>query len=187
MSGGPPAENAGELAPPELRLRHCLATGSAGNPNARAGTVAIAGPAAATSVGCRERPVRRASADFLGVMGALILRARKDQIRPYLPDAAGVPSPLPSSPEKTSPGLEQGWLLAEMEQRFSYTLPELARRFDRSVSWVARRLALVELLPEAIQLQVRAGQIAAQVAMKYLVPVARVEGEQCRRMATAFV
>ncbi len=83
--------------------------------------------------------------------------------------------------------LEQGWLLAEMEQRFGYTLPELARRLDRSVSWVARRLALVELLPEAIQLQVRTGQIAAQTAMKYLVPVARVDEAQCRQMAAAFV
>jgi ParB/RepB/Spo0J family partition protein len=83
--------------------------------------------------------------------------------------------------------LEQGWLLAEMEQQFSYPLAELARRFDRSVSWVTRRLGLVELLPEAIQLQVRCGQIAAQVAMKYLVPVARVDGEQCRQMAAAFV
>ena len=33
--------------------------------------------------------------------------------------------------------LEQGWLLAEMEQRFGYGLEELARRFDRSVSWVS--------------------------------------------------
>jgi ParB family transcriptional regulator, chromosome partitioning protein len=38
--------------------------------------------------------------------------------------------------------LEQGWLLAEMEQRFGYGLDELARRFDRSTSWVSRRLAL---------------------------------------------
>src|SRR5207247_6685394 len=55
--------------------------------------------------------------------------------------------------------LEQGWLLAEMQQRFGYSLEELARRFDRSVSWVSRRLALVELLPETIQQQVRAGAI----------------------------
>ena len=70
--------------------------------------------------------------------------------------------------------LEQGWLLAEMEQRFGYGLDELARRFDRSVSWVSRRLALVELLPEAIQQQVREGKISAHVAMKFLVPVARI-------------
>jgi ParB family chromosome partitioning protein len=83
--------------------------------------------------------------------------------------------------------LEQGWLLAEMEQRFGYSLEELARRFDRSVSWVSRRLALVELLPEAIQQQVREGTIAAQVAMKYLVPMARVNGDDCARMAAALV
>jgi ParB family chromosome partitioning protein len=83
--------------------------------------------------------------------------------------------------------LEQGWLLAEMEQRFGYGLEELARRFDRSASWVSRRLALVELLPEAIQRQVREGKIAAQAAMKYLVPVARVSAGDCTRMAAAFV
>src|SRR5450631_1581772 len=83
--------------------------------------------------------------------------------------------------------LEQGWPLAEMEQRFGYSLDKLARRFDRSVSWVSRRLALVELLPEATQQQVREGTIAAQLAMKYLVPVARVNGEDCARMAGAFV
>jgi ParB family transcriptional regulator, chromosome partitioning protein len=89
------------------------------------------------------------------------------------------------SPQESA--LEQGWLLAEMEQRFGYGLDELARRFDRSTSWVSRRLALVELLPEAIQQQVREGQISAQVAMKCLVPVARVNAEHCERMAAAFV
>jgi ParB family chromosome partitioning protein len=82
--------------------------------------------------------------------------------------------------------LEQGWLLAEMEQRYSYSLDDLARRFDRSVSWISRRLALVEALPEAVQQQVREGKIAAQLAMKYLVPVARIGVEDCQRMAAAF-
>jgi hypothetical protein len=82
--------------------------------------------------------------------------------------------------------LEVGWLLEELEQRFGYSLEELARRFDRSVSWVSQRLALVELLPEAIQQQVRDGQIAAQVAMKFLVPVARQSLEDCQRMAAIF-
>lgn len=82
--------------------------------------------------------------------------------------------------------LEVGWLLQEMEQRFGYGLEELARRFDRSVSWVSRRLALAELLPETIQQQVREGKIAAQVAMKFLVPVARQSLEDCQRMAAIF-
>ena len=88
------------------------------------------------------------------------------------------------SPQESA--LEQGWLLAEMEQRFGYSVEELARRFDRSASWVSRRLALVEWLPEAVQQQVREGRIAAQVALKYLVPVARVDAEHCQRMAAVF-
>jgi ParB family chromosome partitioning protein len=92
---------------------------------------------------------------------------------------------LRCSPQESA--LEQGWLLVEMEQSFGYSLEELARRLDRSVSWVSRRLALVELLPETIQQQVREGRLGAQLAMKYLVPVARVNLEDCVRMASAFV
>src|SRR5215469_10677203 len=82
--------------------------------------------------------------------------------------------------------LEVGWLLRELEQRFGYSLDELTRRFDRSVTWVSRRLAMVELLPEAIQEQVREGKIAAQAAMKFLAPVARQSLEDCQRMAAIF-
>jgi ParB family chromosome partitioning protein len=89
------------------------------------------------------------------------------------------------SPQESA--LEQGWLLSEMERCFGYALDELARRFDRSISWVSRRLALVELLPEAVQLHVREGTLTAQIAMKYLVPIARVGADDCERMASAFV
>jgi len=47
--------------------------------------------------------------------------------------------------------LEEGWLLQELRDRFAYSLDDLARRFDRSASWVCRRLSLVELLPQKIQ------------------------------------
>ena len=45
-------------------------------------------------------------ADFIGVMGALIVRMAKDQIRPYLIDPTGLPSALPISSEKTSYRIE---------------------------------------------------------------------------------
>ena len=92
---------------------------------------------------------------------------------------------LRCSPQESA--LEQGWLLVEMEQSFGYSLEELARRWDRSVRWVSGRLALVELLPESIQQQVWEGKLGAQVAMKYLVPMARINLEECARMALAFV
>lgn len=82
--------------------------------------------------------------------------------------------------------LEEGWLLGELEERFGYGPQELGRLFDRSVSWVMRRLALVELLPESVQQQVREGKLSAYVASKYLAPVARVSLDDCLRMADAF-
>jgi hypothetical protein len=51
---------------------------------------------------------------------------------------------------------------------------------------VSRRLSLVEQLPEAVQQRVRAGEISAHVAMKYLAPVARANLSDCGRMAEAF-
>ncbi len=81
--------------------------------------------------------------------------------------------------------LEQGWLLAELHRSIGLSLDDLARRFDRSVSWVSRRLALVRELPESIQQQVRRGEIGAHAAMKYLVPMARAKREDCERLAAA--
>ena len=68
---------------------------------------------------------------------------------------------------------EQAWLLRELHERFALSHEELARRFDKSQSWVSRRLALVEDLPGELQERVRSGEIVAHAAMKYLVPMAR--------------
>jgi len=64
-------------------------------------------------------------------------------------------------------------LPAELEHRFGYSLDEPARQFDRSPGWVSRRLAIVALLPDSVQPQIRSGKIAPRVAMKHLVIIAR--------------
>ena len=81
--------------------------------------------------------------------------------------------------------LEQGWLLSELHRGFNLSLHELAMRFDRSTSWVSRRLALVRELPESVQQKVRDGNVGAAAAMKYLVPMARAKRRDCERMAEA--
>jgi len=81
--------------------------------------------------------------------------------------------------------LTQGWILDELRARFALSLEELGRRFDKTPSWVSRRLALVRDLPDAIQTQVRAGRIAPHAAMKYLVPLARANREACLTLADA--
>jgi ParB/RepB/Spo0J family partition protein len=68
---------------------------------------------------------------------------------------------------------EQAWLLRTLHEDHRLALDVLARRFDRSVSWVSRRLSLVRTLPDVVQQHVRDGHVAAHAAMKYLVPLAR--------------
>ena len=79
--------------------------------------------------------------------------------------------------------LEQGWLLSELHTSFGLSMDELAQRFDRSVSWVSRRLSLVRELPESVQHQIRSGKIGAHAAMKYLAPMARAKRCDCERLS----
>ena len=79
--------------------------------------------------------------------------------------------------------LEQAWRLRELRDRFGLSALELARRFDKSVSWVSRRLSLVNALPGAVQEHVRKGAIVAYGAMKYLAPLARANKDDCLRIA----
>ena len=79
--------------------------------------------------------------------------------------------------------LEQAWRLRELRDRFGLSALELARRFDKSVSWVSRRLSLVNALPLAVQEHVRKGAIVAYGAMKYLAPLARANRNDCIKIA----
>lgn len=112
------------------------------------------------------RDTVRASLWEIGEMDALIVA--------HLMKRGEPPSPL-----------EQGWLLRELQERFGLNLNELALRFDRSPSWVSRRLSLVKQLPEEVHDQVRTGRIVAHAAMKYLVPLARANRTDCLRLLEA--
>jgi ParB/RepB/Spo0J family partition protein len=81
--------------------------------------------------------------------------------------------------------LEQGWLLSELHRGLGLDLESLARRFDRSPSWVSRRLGLVEQLPACVQEHVRQGEIGAHAAMKHLLPMARANEEACAVLCAA--
>lgn len=81
--------------------------------------------------------------------------------------------------------VQQGWLLAELQQRFGLSHDELARRFGKSISWVSRRLGLIRELPESIQRAVREGELCAHVAARILVPLARANRDDACRLAEA--
>jgi ParB family transcriptional regulator, chromosome partitioning protein len=81
--------------------------------------------------------------------------------------------------------LQQGWLLQELLERFQMDQKEMARRFDKSRSWISRRLGLVKQLPVEIQDEVRAGRLVPHAVMKYLVPLARANPSAARILSAA--
>jgi len=87
--------------------------------------------------------------------------------------------------EAPDSAIEHGWVLRTLHEDHGLPLEHLARRFDRSVSWVSRRLSLVRDLPAAIQQRVQDGRIVAHAAMKYLVPLARANRADCLRLVEA--
>jgi ParB/RepB/Spo0J family partition protein len=136
-------------------------------------------------IGLAEEPNR-----FLVIDGYKRIRALRrlaqDTVRATVWDMDETEALILDRSLRTAEGetaLEQGWLLEELHRSSGLSLEDLARRFDRSVSWVSRRLALVRELPETVQQQVRCGKIGAQAAMKYLVPMARGNRDACRRLA----
>ena len=127
---------------------------------------------------------------FLVIDGCKRIRAlrrlRQDTVRATVWDMDEVEALVLNRSMRTAEGetaLEQGWLLAELHRSLGLSFEDLARRFDRSVSWVSRRLALVKELPESVQKHVREGKIGAQAAMKHLVPMARAKRYDCERLA----
>jgi ParB/RepB/Spo0J family partition protein len=93
---------------------------------------------------------------------------------------------LMRSASRESP-MEQAWLLEELKSRFRMSPEELARRFDRTPSWVSRRLALVRVLPEPVQAAVRKGRLSSHTAMRVLVPLARANQKDCLALLEALL
>lgn len=121
----------------------------------------------------RIRALKRLAQDVVGVTVWEIAE----------PDALLLERMMRTTP--TEGALEQGWVLRELAGRFGLSLDELARRFDKTKSWVSRRLALVEQLPPEVQERVRTGDFGAHAAMRYFVPLARANAESAVKLALA--
>lgn len=89
-----------------------------------------------------------------------------------------------ASRRRPSP-LEEGWLLAELSDGAGWSRRELSFRFERSPSWVSRRLGLVTALPVSVQEAVRKGQVSPQAAMKSLLPLARANAGHCEMLVAS--
>lgn len=95
------------------------------------------------------------------------------------PDALVLRHRLDGGRQRTP--LEEGWLVAALLDH-GKTPEDVAIALGKSRSWVSRRLALVRTLPESVQDAVRGARVGANVAEKFLVPLARANAEQCARL-----
>jgi len=78
--------------------------------------------------------------------------------------------------------VEEALLIRELHEIHRLKQYEIGHLLGRTQSWVARRLSLVENLPEKILTKVIAGTVSAWAASRILAPMARAMPEHCRQL-----
>lgn len=78
---------------------------------------------------------------------------------------------------------EEGWVVYELHRKHNWSLAQIDTALDKSQGWASRRLGLVETLPERVLDEVHKGHIGAYAAMKYLLPLARANAQDCEKLA----
>ncbi len=87
---------------------------------------------------------------------------------------------LARGPDRAWEAIEEAALIEELARR--HPLQAIAQQLGRDVSWVSRRLSLIQALPEDLLAQVRAGRISLWAASRILVPLARANAEHARTL-----
>jgi len=70
-----------------------------------------------------------------------------------------------------------------IKERFGCTASEIARSIGRDVSWVTRRLALIESLSDEILAAVSQGHISTWAATRVLIPLARAKPSHAEQLS----
>ena len=81
--------------------------------------------------------------------------------------------------------LEEAALIRELIERFDRSQRDIARQSGRDVSWVNRRLALLDSLPEEVVEAVRVGQLSSWVASRVIGPLARANAAHATTLLAA--
>ncbi len=82
-------------------------------------------------------------------------------------------------------GLEEALVLRELTGGLGLSQAEVARRCGRDVSWVSRRLALLQGLPDGALAEVCAGRLSSWAAVRVVLPLARANGDHAERLLAA--
>jgi len=78
--------------------------------------------------------------------------------------------------------VEQAWIIRDLHERLGCSLRSIARGIGCDTSWVARRLSLIDGLPEDILRSVATGAVSTYAAARVLVPLARANTEHAQRL-----
>lgn len=98
---------------------------------------------------------------------------------------SGLISLLTRGQDRVFAVIEQALLLRELLIGQGLSQQELARRCGHDVSWVNRRLQLLQGLPDGVLAAVCAGQLSSWAASRILVPLARANTHHAERLLRA--
>jgi ParB/RepB/Spo0J family partition protein len=94
---------------------------------------------------------------------------------------------LSKSQERQWECVEQGFLIRDLTSRFEWSMAQVARRLGRDPSWISRRLALVNDLPEEVLDALCKGHLSTWAAGRVLAPLARANRDHAVRLTNALV
>lgn len=78
--------------------------------------------------------------------------------------------------------LEEGWLIEELHRGQRWAMSEIGKKLLRSVSWVSRRLSLVEELPAWLVEELVQGRMGVHAACHYLLPLTRGNAPETKEL-----
>ena len=89
---------------------------------------------------------------------------------------------LAKSGERQWEAIEQARILRDIKDRFGCSASEMARSMGHDVSWVSRRLALLEALSDDVLAAVCQGHVSTWAATRVLVPLARAKPSHAEKL-----
>lgn len=83
--------------------------------------------------------------------------------------------------------IEQAGLIRELHRRHELSQHQIARLLGKDQSWVSRRLALLDALPEQVIQCVKQGNISSWAAARVLAPMARANTDHVKRLTDSLI
>lgn len=84
--------------------------------------------------------------------------------------------------ERQWEAVEQAWIMRDIKDRFACSASEIARSIGHDLSWVSKRLGLLEALSDEVLHAVCQGHVSTWAATRVLVPLARANPSHAEKL-----